>query len=422
MPKRIKKQLAEVLPLVAIDIGSHSVRAMAAQKVGDDLLHVLGYEESSKQTCTEKGVVVQTSSASFMIVEVLKLLANRIGKEDLPAAFVLLGGEKMRVVSVRSRRDLARKHPITDAILEDMEKECKSKIEMHNPGVAVLGLVPAYYVLDGHEQEQRPDADQRAVVVEAYYSAFVGKQELREKVQASFDRTAKSIEQTFVRPEALLSAFSFEDQSVLTDGCAVLDMGAQTTTLSIFQTNQYTANVVSSKGGNNITQLIEQQGISYALAEKLKQKYGVAAPDLVEKNLTMRLPGLPEIGGEWKTTSVELATLIQQVLDEIINPLMATLNEHSDHLRCLYVTGGASMLQGIIPYLQAKTSVQVLYGSHAGLLDRATPDEFCAPQYASLVGALIMGSDYRDNHPGQLIELSKMKKLEEKILTIFTEQ
>jgi len=422
MPKKVKKQLAEILPLVAIDLGSQSVRAMAAEKVGPDMLHVLGYEESRKYACIDKGVVVQTSSAGFMIGETLRLLANRIGQEELPAAFVLLGGVSMQVVPVHSKRDLARKHPITETILMDMETECKTKIEQGNPGVAVLALVPAYYIIDGQEQEECPTEDQRAVLVEAHYIAFVGKQELEEKVQKSFDQASKSIEQTFVRPEALLSAFAFEDPNVLTDGCAVLDMGAQTTTLSVFKGNQYLKTRVIQKGGYHITKLIQQQGISFENAENIKQQYGFAAPELVDKNYSMQIPGSAEINGVWQTSSVELASLIKQALDEMIDPLMNILNEYSERIRCLYITGGASMLQGIVEYLSDKTSVEVIYGSHAGLLDRLTPDEYCSPEYASLVGALILGSDYRDAHPGKLLNPPKMKKLESTIINLFTEQ
>jgi len=422
MPKKVKKQLAETLPLVAIDLGSHSVRAMAAEKVGVDMLHVLGFEQSRRYACIDKGVVVQTSSAGYMIGEVLKLLANRIGQSELPAAFVLLGGATMQAVPVHSKRDLARKHPITEAILDNMETECKTKIEQRNPEAAVLGLVPAYYIIDGQEQEECPSAEQQAEIIEAHYIAFVGKKELEEKVKKSFDQASKSIEQTFVRPEALLSAFAFEDPSVLADGCAVLDMGAQTTTLSIFKGNQYLRTKVSAKGGYHVTQLIQQQGISFEAAEKLKCQYGFASPELVEKNYTMQIPGSAEINGQWQTSSVELATLIKQELDEMVDPLMNILNEYSERIRCLYVTGGASMLQGILEYLSEKTSVQVLYGSHAGLLDRLTPDEYCSPEYASLVGALILGSDYRDDHPGKLLNPPKIGGGFNTIIDLFTYQ
>lgn len=154
MAKKQKEIAADSLPLVAIDLGSDSVRAMAAQRVDKDLFHVLGVEQSNKfPMAIERGVVMQSSNAGFMISEVLRLLANRIGVTNLPTAFVSVGGRSMRIVHVSSKRDQIHKRPVPKHLLDEMERECKQKIELRYPEIVVLGLVPAYYVLDGVEQE-----------------------------------------------------------------------------------------------------------------------------------------------------------------------------------------------------------------------------------------------------------------------------
>jgi cell division protein FtsA len=286
-----------------------------------------------------------------------------------------------------------------------MEDECKRKIEQHNPEVAVLGLIPAYYKLDGVEQDEKPSPEQRALFVEAHYIAFVGRKELETQIQKSFDQAGKSIEKTFVRPEALLSAFAAEDGfDVLRDGCAVLDMGAQTTTLSIFKGNEYLYNKVVQQGGFHITRLLEQQGISLAMAEKLKCDFGHASAALVKKNLQLKIPAIAEVGGVLKVSSEDLAYTISLKLEEILKPLIEALNEYEDRINTLYITGGASMLQGMAEYLQQKTSIKVLYGAHDRLLDVTTEEQYLEPRYSALVGALILGSDYRGEHKNQLVK------------------
>ena len=42
---RKQVQIADSLPLVALDLGSDSVRAIAAQRIAPDLFRVLGVEE-----------------------------------------------------------------------------------------------------------------------------------------------------------------------------------------------------------------------------------------------------------------------------------------------------------------------------------------------------------------------------------------
>ena len=282
------------------------------------------------------------------------------------------------------------------------------KIEFKHPEAAVLAIVPSYYCLDGQEQEERPRPDQRAAQFEAHYIAFVGKKELKEKIQDSFDRSGKSIEQTFARPEALLSSFIPDNPDVLYDGCAVLDFGAETTTLSIFKGTEYLYTKVVAQGSEHITRLLTHQGITHNLAEKLKTQYGFASPDLVsdKDNLRMRIP--LATGEAMNFTTREVAQLIQQKLDEILTPLLAGLSTFESRISVLYITGGGSLLQGMDSYLQSKTGVKVLYGSHALLLAPDTDDEFYNPRYSSLVGALILGSDYREAHPGQKIPPAKI--------------
>lgn len=67
-----KHKILQSVPLVAIDLGSHNVRAMAAEMV-DGRLRVLGVESSNKFQCMERGVVVSPTNAGYMINETLKL-------------------------------------------------------------------------------------------------------------------------------------------------------------------------------------------------------------------------------------------------------------------------------------------------------------------------------------------------------------
>lgn len=385
-------------PIVAVDLGSDGVRAMAAERIENDVLRILGYEESHKfNDYMERGVVMQTSNAGYMIGEVLHLLANRIGEKDLPTTFVTTGGKSMQISTVFSRRDLCRPQMITKNLLEELENECKQKTEENNANVGVLGLVPSFYKLDGIEQDTAPTPNQRATLIEAHYIAFVCRKDVNEQLLKAFDQSGKLIETTFVRPEVLLSAFATADGSeILSRGCGVLDMGAQTTTLTIYKGGQYLYNKVIPQGSNHITKLVAQQGISYAMAEKLKTEYGFSSPDEVNKNYRMRLHA-PD-GEELIVTSNELSELIQTKLEEILGPVIQVVNQYADRIQRLYITGGGSMLQGIDQYLSKRLQVKVMYGSTETLLTRDTDDEFCSPKYASLVGALLLGADWRETH------------------------
>ncbi|MBO7458734.1 MAG: rod shape-determining protein [Paludibacteraceae bacterium] len=404
---RRQQKTADSLPLVAIDLGSDSVRAMAARRIAPDLFQILGVEERPQKlgnVCVEQGIITQSSNAGYVIAEVLKLLANRIGVDELPTAFLSLGGQSMQIVAVHSRRDQARKKEISQALLDEMEQECKEKIELRNLDVAVLGLVPSFFTLDGVEQDEVPSPEQRAALVEAHYIAFYGRKAIDTQLQKSFSQAGRSIEHAFVRPEALLSAFATCDGNhVLMNGCAVLDFGAQTTSLTAYKGGQYLLNKVVPKGGYHITRMLEQQGLSFTTAEVLKKKYGCASPDLVTKNVRLRVPAAPEIGGEMIIASQELAEAIELKLQEILAPLFEELKKVEARIQTLYITGGGSMLSGLAEYIQSQTAVRVQYGAHNLLLHRDTDDKYLSPEYTSLVGTILLGQDYRDSHKNQLV-------------------
>ena len=416
-----KRQISQSVPLVAVDLGSHGVRAMAAEMTTGGLLRILGVETSNKFECVERGIVTNTSDAGFMINEVLKKLSNRVRVEALPSAFVCVGGRTMQVVAVHSTRDQVRRKEIAQPLLDAMEVECKQKIEARNPDVAVLDLVPYFYKLDGVEQEHQPTENQRAALVEAHFIAFVGKKELEQKIVDSFNRSAKRLEHIYVRPDALMNAITTDED--MANGCAILDMGAQTTTLTVYKGNQYLYNKVVPLGGYDITRDIEQIGISLAYAEQLKCKYGYASADMVSTNHRFRLPAPTMPQGEVAVMATEIADIISARLEQMLTPLLDVLNAEASRFRVLYVTGGAAMLQGLVEYIQAKTSIPVMYGSHASWLTTDTPDEMCMPTYSSLVGTLLLGADYRNKHPevttsGEGI----LDIIKEKTLTIFTDQ
>lgn len=411
-------------PLVATDLGSHSIRSMAAEQTEDGLLHILGADVSKRKVCVERGVVTNTSDASYCIGECMKLLANRINMPLLMNCFTALGGRSMTIVEVSSNRTVNHS-PVTQELLEEMDLECKQKIEARNPQAAVLAVVPYSYLLDGVEQNYPPESSQRVTDFIAKYVAFVGIKELEKKVEDSFIRTPKHLEQMFARPDALLCALATEED--IKRGCAIIDMGAQTTTMTIFKNDRYVYNKVVSLGGLDITRDIQLLGVSFEYAERLKCEFGNAAWEIGMPDPCYRVPDTE--GGTVMLRTSDIHEAIFTRLNQIFATFREDLQPYEQQIGVVYITGGASMLQGVDQYVQRLTSLPVMYGSHAPWLTADTPDEYCAPNYSSLVGTLLLGAQYRAIHPkvepqGELKKLWKnlTDNAKNSMMEIFTEQ
>lgn len=420
MAKKQQQQKADSLPLVAIDLGSSGVRAIAAECVGEDMFRILGTASSHREGGVKQGTIESTANVGFMINEVLRLLANTIHIDNLPTAFVLLGGRSMQAVDVAARRDQVHRLSVSPQLLTDMRNECITKIERSYPEFKVFDVIPSCYVLDGVPQEDIPTNAQKAAKVEVYYTAFAAKKELDSRLNMSFDRAGKSIESSFIRADVLLSVFQCqeareqEDNDIFAKGCAVIDMGAQTTTLTIYKGGAYLASKVYPRGGDDVTSaIVTQLKISQEVAEQLKKGWGVASPEFVEDK---------ELVAISKTKAVDLAAIIEAKLNEIFEPVWKKLNEYTDRIERLYITGGASMLQGMESYVKKHNeNLEVYYGSHDYLLTPDTDEEFLKPVYSDLVGALLAGQDYRKQHKDEPVKKPNfMKKVENALVDLFT--
>ena len=422
MAKKQQQQKADSLPLVAIDLGSSGVRAIAAECVGEDMFRILGTASSHREGGVKQGTIESTANVGFMIHEVLRLLANTIHIDNLPTAFVLLGGRSMQAVDVAARRDQVHRLSVSPQLLTDMRNECIAKIERSYPEFKVFDVIPSCYVLDGVPQEDIPTNAQKAAKVDVYYTAFAAKKELDSRLNMSFDRAGKSIESSFIRADVLLSVFQCqeareqENNDIFAKGCAVIDMGAQTTTLTIYKGGAYLVSKVYPRGGDDVTSAIAAQlQISQDKAEQLKQGWGVASPNFVEDK---------ELVAISKTKAVDLAAIIEAKLNEIFEPVWKKLNEYTDRIECLYITGGASMLQGMYSYVcQHNANLDVRYGMHDYLLTTDTDEEFFKPVYSDLVGALLAGQDYRNQHKDEPVKKPNfIQKVEDALVDLFTAQ
>ncbi len=424
--KTTKRERSGQCPLCAVDIGSSGIRAMAAEVNPDGTLHILGMETIPKYGVVDRGLIMQTSDVGSMIKRVLLLLSNRIGlHEPVDTVFTCTGGKLLQLKQVSVKRDLISSHYISDKLLAAMQEECRTKIEDRYNTMAVLSVEPVKYLLDGVEQKEAPSKTQKTRYLEIVYNVFVGRIESREKLKGSFARANISIEKQWVRPDALLTALA--DDNDMETGCAVIDFGAHTTTMSIYKDDRFLYTRVVPLGGYDINLNIQTQNVSFDLAEKLKLQFGCAAEDLVPQERTLSVRSNTPNGQPVRIETSYLAQIIQMKLYEAVEPLLQDLQQFEDVIGHVYITGGGCKLAGMQEYLQAMTPLPVEYGTHAAWLEETAPEEYYNPEYAVLIGTLANAAEHRRDCPDGPPDVPKpfldkvWKKLEETTLEIFTD-
>ena len=384
-------------PLVAMNIGSSCVRAIAADwDERHNTFHILGCEYSNRHQSAEKGIRTNSSDVGFVLNETWKKLCNRVGRGELKNIFVCVGGRSLQSVHVEAHRQ-QRRSEIKQKLLNEMIRECSEKIEARTPAAGVLSVLPERWEVDEQYFDEAP-IKQLGKDITLYATAFVMRKEYCTKMDDTIKRAGLAIFNREVIPDACITALTTDEERE--NGCAVIDMGAQTTTLTIFKDNQFQLTKVVPLGGYHVSHDIETLGISSINAEKLKCKWGTLSlkPEEVDKGL--RVPAAREGEEPLIVTRGNLSSIIACRINEIIMPLLAEI-EKTEGIQTIYLTGGGSMLRGIVPFLRKKTSIPVEYGSHAQWLAADTEDEFYQPLYGSLIGTLLLGQMYKDEHPDE---------------------
>jgi len=384
-------------PIVAINIGSSGIRAIAADyDERHETFHILGSEYSTyRHPCIEKGVVQNSSDIGFMVNETWKKLCNRVGRGELKNIFVCVGGQSLQSVHVEAHRQ-QRRSEIRQKMLSEMIQECSLKIERSAAEAGVLSVLPERWDVDGESYDNLP-VDVVGKDITLYATAFVMRKAYSTKIDDMMRRTGLTIYDRELVPDACITALTVDEERE--KGCAVIDMGAQTTTLTVYKNNQFYLTKVKPLGGYDVTHDIETIGITPQDAEKLKCKFGTLSlkPDLVDRSIA-NIPSAREGEEPVSTTYGNLCSIIAWRINETVIPLLEEIKRVED-IRIIYLTGGASMLRGIVPFLSKKTNIPVKYATHAQYLAHDTEDEYYKPLYGTLVGTLLLGQEYMSTHP-----------------------
>lgn len=367
---------------------------MAAEVQKDNQVKILAVE-TKKSDDIKNGVIHQASGAAFKVSELVKLLHNsaRIDKTNLVS--VSINAKTMRCKTATISRFIAAPGVVTTQLIDDMYNELYAKI---NTGDAVvIDIFPVQYMVDGKKVDEPENIPGHEI--NATYNVVYGHRKIIEEIDRSFERTGGiSYECKFTAAEALATAFLNDME--MKSGCAIIDLGAETTSFSVFKEGALQQLIVVPLGAKNISRDIAELGISEQNAEKLKRVAGKSLEAMVENPVFVEIPALNAADLPVRISTAFLATIIEARLDEIMQPIFLELNKHADDLtEGIVLCGGGARLSGMIEYMQQKTSIFTRIGDFDDWLTDNTGHEYHQLEYAQLLGTILLQADYRAQHP-----------------------
>ena len=336
--------------IAAIELGSTHITGIAGKKNADGSIQILAYANTPSSDCIKKGAIFNLDKTTQVLVSVIQKL-----EEDLQASikkvYVGIGGQSIRSTRNNVTKQLGEDTKISQALIESL---MESNREISLIDQEILDVEPQEYKV-GNNLLTEPvgiSADR----IEGRYLNIIAHHTLKDRITKCFNQTKYEIADYFLSPVVTASV-------VLTDsekrsGCALVDLGADTTTVAVYKNNILRHLAVIPLGSNNITKDICSQQIEEEDAEELKLKYGNAYIDPSKDE-----EETPNYAIDGKC-SIE-AHLLEDIVEARVNEILANvwnqivLSGYDDKLLAgAIVTGGAANLKNMEEAFSKRTKLE----------------------------------------------------------------
>jgi cell division protein FtsA len=376
---------------VAIDLGGSCIRAIAAEMQANGALKILS-QESLESDDVKCGIVEQTASPKITTIQ--KYLQNSSKIPEIAMVSVALGARTMKQIPVTVTKFVGREKKVTKELLDEMLEECKTSFQHSN--IAIYDVIPVSFEIDSVRAFEPLGKPGTQII--GNYNLIVGTAQIKDKMDACFVRTGLVVEHTPLAVEAL-STVLLEDAD-REDGCGLINFGASSTTFAAYWEGVLQYLLVVPLGAKNISKDIQELGISFTNAEKLKCKMGNAMESKVDDPVYVQIPSAVEGQQPVRISTQFLATIIESRLEEILQPIVDAIALLPFSLDAgIVISGGGAKLNNIIDFIQLKTNMPTRYGNHTEWLADETDEKYFDPSYAQLVGTIILTDEYRKSHP-----------------------
>ena len=393
-----------------IDVGTETVRAVALEIKGEDSVSVIGYGEAKNERGMHKGIVTNLAGPAEATDKALKQVESMSGV-NVDSAYVSINGAHLSSEKVSGMIAVSPNQSISSSDLDRLEDTAMSGRITTNR--EVLEVIPLNYTLDGQGGIRSPFG-MTANKIEIVANVVSG-------LKPSVDALGRSMSSAHLRVLRFMPTSVAAGRAVLTEkqmenGVAVIDLGASTTSVSIYEEGDLQYIGVISAGANNITKdLAISLELNTDAAEEIKLKHVTADFLPTAKEVTMRVSG-------------ESITFSKAEVNEVVKDRLIDIFDHvSEHLaRAGYagklpegavIVGAGANMKGLAGFAKDSLKMATRIGV-PGVGLTGVIEDIEKPEYATALGlALSMADDGKfsgleeeEKKPFSLFKIFKKRK------------
>jgi len=323
--------------IIAIELGSSKITGVAGRKNMDGSLSVMAVVKEDSSAFIHKGIVYNITQTEQSISSIVRKLSAAL-KTEIVQVYVGVGGQSIRSVKNVIAKDL----PTDTIVTQEMVNELMdANRNMTYQDQEILDAATQEYKVDN--EIQIDPVGIQCSRLEGNYLNILWRKSFYRNLNKCFDSANVAIAEMYLAPLALAD-------SVLTDaekrsGCVLVDLGADTTTVSVYYKNILRHLAVIPLGGSNITKDIASLQMEESAAEKMKLKYGSAFTENNDIDNSLML----SIDADRSVESRKFIEIVEGRMQEIIeNVWYQVPAEYTDRLLGgIILTGGGANMKNI---------------------------------------------------------------------------
>ena len=323
--------------IVAIELGSSKMTGIAGQKNLDGSINVLAVVKEPSSSFIRKGVVYNIDKTAQCLTSIVRKLENQL-KTGITQVYVGVGGQSIRGVKNVVSKDL----PTETIISQDMVIELMdANRNMTYQDQEILDAAVQEYKVGS--QFQLDPVGIQANRLEGHFLNILERKSFYRNLNKCFETAGINVAEMYLAPLALADSVLTETEK--RSGCALVDIGADTTTVSVYSKNILRHLAVIPLGSNNITKDIATLQMEDSDAERMKLKYGSAYTDNNDIDNDLKY----SIDTERQIESRKFIEIVEGRMEEIIENVWYQIpSEYYDKLLGgIILTGGGSNMKNI---------------------------------------------------------------------------
>jgi len=335
--------------IVAIELGSSKVTGIAGRKNLDGSITILALAQEPSSSFIRKGVVYNIDQTAQCLANIVKKLENAL-KTKIMMVYVGVGGQSLRSVKNILIENLSEGERVTVNMVDNLTDRNR---DTKYANQEIIDVALQEYKVDS--QYQINPIGIECHTLEANFLNILSRDSVYTKLNKCFQLAKVNVEEMYDAPLALADCTLSEAEK--RSGCALIDFGADTTTVSVYYKNILRHLAVIPLGSNNITKDITCLKMEEEEAEKMKLKYGCAYTENIDIDNTLKYPIDTERDVESRIFIDIVESRTTEIIENVTNQIELS-GYINNLLGGIIITGGGSNMKNLDVALRKHTNIE----------------------------------------------------------------